>query len=1164
MRLRRLDLTRYGRFTDYAIDFGAAPPGAPDLHIVYGLNEAGKSTSLSAYLDLLYGIEERSRYNFLHAYNAMQIGGCLEFNGGTHELKRVKQRTNALLDGRGEPVPEALLSTPLAGISREAYRTMFSLDDVTLEEGGNAILQSKGDLGELLFSASAGLAGVSTTLGAISDEADTLYKKRARSTRIAELKQKLAELKTRRDEIDTLASTHAGLVAALAQAQSAYEEAIHEQGTMKARREAITRMLRARPLVGEYRRLAADLSLCTDLPRAPADWARELPKLMEEETRLSTRIAGIEADVERVRAQIEAISVDSAILALSERVGQLDKGQARFASAEEDLPKRRIALAERQANIAAVLARLGQSDCKAPEALLLPAATVGTLRDLIEIRSGVEARLATATKEMTAARATNERLEAECKGLVEEKPPTEPMSISRLITALAVIRRSDHATRLRLAERGLPELNRRFQALAQSLAHLLDHDEADGEALRALSLPEPRQVEAWRTALTALERRIGDHTQRRRELVTQQGQMQARLDALRAGGGLIDDTEASRTRSTRDNAWREHLDRLDAASAEAFETAMREDDLTTTARLAAMRDLAELRALNQELAVTSAAIARQQELLEEAGGEHQALLGEIHATLPQALIRTAQSGHASLLGRIDTITRARADAIAAWERLEEARREIEEAKADAELDRQTLAAAMGSAGLDAGFASLAEMVEGAETTVAGHTARATAREAAEKALADHKRALAERAREFEQAKTAFAEWQAGFTSALSATWFAETTSAGAVREILETLSELGPALRERDDLLRRIDTMERDQQNFAADVQAILSELGENTDPDAIASAATALAARLETARRDRDARSGKTGELERLGDERRALQQALADHSARKAGFTGFFGVETLPEVAVALEAANERARRQARLGELANLILSELPSPSIETALEQIEASDFELIEQEAAELAVRLDDLDERTRQLFADRTRATDRLDAIGGDDQVARIEAERRTVFLEIEEHAATYLRLKSGALIAGEALRAYRDKHRSSMMKRASEAFRLITRGDYVGLATQPDKDRETLIGLSLRGGSKLANEMSKGTQFQLYLALRLAGYEEFAASRPSVPFIADDIMETFDEPRSEEVLRLFGAMAKIGQVIYLTHHRHLCDLARQIVPEVRIHEIAS
>ena len=81
MRLRRLDLTRYGKFTDYSIDFGEYVPGTPDIHVVYGLNEAGKSTSLAAYLDLLFGIEERSRYNFLHQYGAMQVGACLQFDG---------------------------------------------------------------------------------------------------------------------------------------------------------------------------------------------------------------------------------------------------------------------------------------------------------------------------------------------------------------------------------------------------------------------------------------------------------------------------------------------------------------------------------------------------------------------------------------------------------------------------------------------------------------------------------------------------------------------------------------------------------------------------------------------------------------------------------------------------------------------------------------------------------------------------------------------------------------------------------------------------------------------------------------------------------------------------------------------------------------------------
>lgn len=58
------------------------------------------------------------------------------------------------------------------------------------------------------------------------------------------------------------------------------------------------------------------------------------------------------------------------------------------------------------------------------------------------------------------------------------------------------------------------------------------------------------------------------------------------------------------------------------------------------------------------------------------------------------------------------------------------------------------------------------------------------------------------------------------------------------------------------------------------------------------------------------------------------------------------------------------------------------------------------------------------------------------------------------------------------------------------------------------------------------------------------------------------MPFVADDILETFDEPRSEEAFRLFARMAATGQVIYLTHHRHLCDIARRAAPGAQVHEL--
>lgn len=60
----------------------------------------------------------------------------------------------------------------------------------------------------------------------------------------------------------------------------------------------------------------------------------------------------------------------------------------------------------------------------------------------------------------------------------------------------------------------------------------------------------------------------------------------------------------------------------------------------------------------------------------------------------------------------------------------------------------------------------------------------------------------------------------------------------------------------------------------------------------------------------------------------------------------------------------------------------------------------------------------------------------------------------------------------------------------------------------------------------------------------------------------PSVPFIADDIMETFDHVLSEEVFKLFGEMGYAGQVIYLTHHQYLCEVAKAVIPSVTIHEL--
>lgn len=364
----------------------------------------------------------------------------------------------------------------------------------------------------------------------------------------------------------------------------------------------------------------------------------------------------------------------------------------------------------------------------------------------------------------------------------------------------------------------------------------------------------------------------------------------------------------------------------------------------------------------------------------------------------------------------------------------------------------------------------------------------------------------------------------------------------------------------------RITKMERDQAEFAAEVAILAQELNVPSTSGAVCGAVLDLSAaiedRVQKAKAARSGRAEKEKDLKRAQEKRRALLETIAIHEKRKAEVMAFFGAGSLAEVGVVLQKIETKADLQKRAELVAGDILNAVCLPTLDNAEPVLDAADRVALEAEFIERKARFEDQDQRSRDLFSAHSEALDQIEAIGGDDAVAKIEERRRTILLEIEEGALRYLKLRAGIAAAEQALRVYRDRHRSSMMARASEAFQTISRGAYRGLATQPDMESEILVAISAEGGSKVASELSKGTRFQLYLALRVAGYHEFALSRQAVPFIADDIMETFDDFRAEEAFRLFAGMAEVGQVIYFTHHQHICEIARRICPGAKIHQL--
>ena len=183
----------------------------------------------------------------------------------------------------------------------------------------------------------------------------------------------------------------------------------------------------------------------------------------------------------------------------------------------------------------------------------------------------------------------------------------------------------------------------------------------------------------------------------------------------------------------------------------------------------------------------------------------------------------------------------------------------------------------------------------------------------------------------------------------------------------------------------------------------------------------------------------------------------------------------------------------------------------------------------------------------------RVTAAQALAQVTGAADIAALAQRKATLELEIEAAARDHLALSLGHGLAEEAIRRYRDSHRSAMMAATEAAFAALTQGAYAHLTTEPAGSGEVLLAIDAAGAAKRVAEMSKGTRFQLYLALRAAAHEQLVAQGTCLPFFCDDIFETFDEDRTAAACRVMARIGTRGQAIYLTHHRHVVEIAREV-----------
>ena len=158
MRILNLELERYGPFTARSLAF------RPDakLHVVFGHNEAGKSSALAGITDLLFGIEAKTEFNFLHENSKLRVGATITNKEGSQlAFRRRKGTKGTFRDSADLPLRDDILVPFLGNLSREVFCHAFGLNSHGLQTGARELLANKGEVGvSLLAAASANAASL--------------------------------------------------------------------------------------------------------------------------------------------------------------------------------------------------------------------------------------------------------------------------------------------------------------------------------------------------------------------------------------------------------------------------------------------------------------------------------------------------------------------------------------------------------------------------------------------------------------------------------------------------------------------------------------------------------------------------------------------------------------------------------------------------------------------------------------------------------------------------------------------------------------------------------------------------------------------------------------------------------------------------------------------
>jgi len=365
-----------------------------------------------------------------------------------------------------------------------------------------------------------------------------------------------------------------------------------------------------------------------------------------------------------------------------------------------------------------------------------------------------------------------------------------------------------------------------------------------------------------------------------------------------------------------------------------------------------------------------------------------------------------------------------------------------------------------------------------------------------------------------------------------------------VLSVFEAAAGARATIRRRDEAADAAARLSARRDSFVEEACAALADLGRDTEPDSVAASLDALAGELRdavSARQESVRLEQEEGEL--AAEESRAAERREGD-AAALAGLLEGCGVLSEAELRERVarlerrrgfEEAASRARHSLAIlsghGSATDRLAAEIGAVAdIGEVRERLAAVRGELetsaaardgVLQEIGALQSQIETLEASVEASAARQRHA----------DLVSRLEA-------EAEDWSVRRLALS----LMERTRQRYEREHRPGVIRAAEEYMSDWTDGRWVRIVAPLGG---AIDGLERADGRQVPIvALSRGTQEQLYLALRFGLIEHFADEAEPLPIVMDETLVNFDEARAERTARTIEQLSARHQILYFTYRR--------------------